>query len=241
MWSIVRAMSRFGSGLLVLVVGLGVFGCSKKNEGKCTDAKSGVTKSVEAKDYSLARQWRERAYKYCKDPSSVDSQITGAEQSDQQAKAAKEKIKKEAVEMVRVLSGLASQGKADASKVAASAQCPDEKKKEEGWCTASRTVRNQPQSIQIKFWNEEKDAASFSVKPAGPVKCADLGPGAVSRKWNSTIDGTVAQFEHCSLNGGELSGMQALVGSSDKLSLVQIFTPKYLARDGGLKKRVSGG
>ncbi|MCP4226100.1 MAG: hypothetical protein GY773_22415, partial [Actinomycetia bacterium] len=72
-----------------------------------------------------------------------------------------------------------------------------------------------------------------------PIQCADLGAGGTTRKWASTIDGTVAKFEHCTL-GGALSDMQPMVGYSDNLSLVRIFTTKYLERDKALKKRVTG-
>ena len=96
-----------------------------------------------------------------------------------------------------------------------------------------------PIPIKIRYWNAEPKAVVISTKPAGPASCDTLGPNTVVRTFGSTIDGKVAEFKHCNLSG-ELSGMQALVGSSDTLSFVQVFTTEYLAKDPSLAKRLRG-
>lgn len=218
-----------------------VSGCSQKNQEKCNEALQVTRQSITAKDFNLARQWRERAYTYCETAtaSTLDSEITAGEKAVLDAEA-KEKAKKAAADAITALvKQLAEQGKDDGSKIAKSATCPDKKEKKEGWCEATRSAAGDPTPIKVKYWNEEPKSFIISTKPAGPASCDALGPNTVVRTFGSTVDGKVAEFKHCNLSGS-LSGLQALVGSSDDLSLVQVFTTEYLAKDPKLAKRLKG-
>jgi len=231
--------------LTMLVLGCVSFapGCKLKDKAKCDEAIDVTKKSIAAKDFALARQWRERAYSQCgsDDPqaTALDNEIVSAEKLVLEEKAKKDAIRAQADALTSLVKTLASQGKADASKIARGATCPDKKEKNEGWCDGTRNVSGQPIPIKIRYWNEEPKALLISTKPAGPASCDALGPNTVVRTFGSTIDGKVAEFKHCNLSG-DLSGMQALVGSSETLSFVQVFSAEYLAKDPNLAKRLRG-
>ena len=137
-------------------------------------------------DFTIARQWRDYGYKYCDDDGSmatIDSEIKSKEEAVQKAKAEKEAKKKNAVQLAKLVAGLAGQGKADARTVAKSAKCPEEED-DAGWCVATRTVSGS-HTIEIKYWRDEKGheardkerkASSYMTKPQGPVTCEDIGP-----------------------------------------------------------------
>ena len=204
-----------------------------------------VRDALNKEQFDSARQWRERAYKYCEQDGSMatlDGEIKSKEEAVLKAKAEKEAKKKNAVALAKLVANLASQGKADASVVAKSAKCPedDKGKEKEGWCAATRSISGGQHVVEIRYWSEEKNAGTFIGKPLGPVECADIAPATVNRKFGSTIDGTPAKFSHCTFTGGTVAGMQGLVGWSDNLSFVQLFTPEYLAKDSALKNRVQG-
>lgn len=230
-----RALTWPALGLTFAVLG----GCPQYDDGKCNEAMSVARQSIAAKDFNLARQWRERAYTYCKDASqrsTIDGEITAAEKAalDEQAKI--DARKKTADALTNLVKGLAVEGKEDGARIARSATCPDPKEKKEGWCEATRSVTGGT-PIKVRYWNKEPKALLISAKTAGPASCDALGASTVTRTFGSTIDGTVAEFKHCNLS--EL-GMQALVGSSAELSLVQVFSAEYLAKDASLAKRVRG-
>ncbi|MGE0323191.1 MAG: hypothetical protein AB7K71_41605 [Polyangiaceae bacterium] len=216
-------------------------GCSQKNQEKCNEALQVTRQSITSKDFNLARQWRERAYTYCEaaSASALDGEITAAEKAELDAEAKKKARQATADAITALVKQLAEQGKDDGSKIAKSATCPDKKEKKEGWCDATRTAAGDPTPIKVKYWNEEPKAFIISTKPAGPASCDALGPNTVVRTFGSTVDGKPAEFKHCNLSGG-LGGLQALVGSSEELSLVQVFTSEYLARDPKLAKRLKG-
>ncbi|MCA9631282.1 MAG: hypothetical protein KC766_26655 [Myxococcales bacterium] len=216
-------------------------GCSQKNQEKCNEAMQVTRQSISSKDFNLARQWRERAYTYCEASSAsvLDGEITAAEKAELDAEAKKKARKATADAITALVKQLAEQGKDDGSKIAKSATCPDKKEKKEGWCEATRSAAGDPTPIKVKYWNEEPKAFIISTKPLGPASCDALGPNTVVRTFGSTVDGKVAEFKHCNLSGS-LGGLQALVGSSEELSLVQVFTSEYLAKDPKLAKRLKG-
>ncbi len=237
-----RAKSALGRALVWPALGVSLTvlsGCPQYDEGKCNEAVSVTRQSITSKDFNLARQWRERAYTYCKDVSlrsTLDGEITAAEKAQLDEQAKLDARKKTADALTSLVKGLALEGKEDGARIARSATCPDPKEKKEGWCEATRSVTG-GEPIKVRYWNKETKALLISGKTAGPASCDALGASTVVRTFGSTIDGTVAEFKHCTLS--EL-GMQALVGSSAELSLVQVFSSEYLAKDASLAKRVRG-
>lgn len=237
--------SKLPSLALIAMSAAGLLGfqCSGKDSTKCNEAIEVTRKSITAKDFNLARQWRERAYTYCSDGaqlSSLDGEISSAEKAELDAKAQAEAVKKQADAVTSLVRDLAFQGKDDGAQIARSATCPDPKEKKEGWCDARRTIAGNPNTINVRYWNKEPKAMLISAKPQGPASCDGLSASTVVRTFGSTIDGVPAEFKHCTLSGN-LSGLQALVGSSEKLSHVQVFTTEYLAKDPKLAQRLKGG
>jgi hypothetical protein len=247
-----RFTSRFVRRSPVLALGLGacaaLFGCQKKDPEKCTEAQQVVRKSLDARDFALARQWREYAYKQCDDTTSLaglDKEIVDREASVQAEAAAAAKRKQETDQLVKLFLEFVAQNRAAPERASAAPVCdpppgaptPLPGKEKDRFCTALRQAGTS-HTLQARYWEAEPAAFRFTTTPEEPLDCSAVG-GTVSKTWEVPAQGgKSAKRWRCDL-GGALAGLTAVVSGASKAEL-HVVSPTYVARDPGWKAILEG-
>lgn len=221
--------------LVVLGCAASASGCKKKDAEKCDNALKVSRQAADTGDFALARQWREYAYKHCEDPASLqalDKDIVDKEKQLLEKKAAEEAKQREIDQLLTLFTQWAGQNKTSPQNAAGGVNCLGPEDSKERWCSGQRSVSGK-YTFNVRYWEEEPEAAQFSTRAPGEVSCEKLGPASVLK----TLSGGARSY--CSLTGGALAGMQALLSRTPEGMVVAIFSPKYLERDAGLKAIVS--
>jgi hypothetical protein len=214
-----------------------VGGCSGKNAEKCEQAVSTARQAIAVEDFALARQWREYAWKQCKDSAELtglDQQIVAKEGEVTQRRQAEEKRKAETEQLVKVFTQFVGDHRNRPETAAANIQCDAEPappaKKDERFCSGTRAVGSS-YSISVRYFDADRTAARFVTRAPNPVSCSDLGPHNVVRTWEvPATNGRSAKRTHCEMTSGPMSGMHAMVSEAANAD-VHAFSPKYLERD----------
>lgn len=225
-------------------------GCQKKDPEKCTEATQVIRKSLDARDFNLARQWREYAYKQCDDATalaSLDKEIVDREASIQAEAQAAEKRKAATQQFVNLFLGFTAENRAAPDRASATPVCdpppagapapkPGEESKER-LCTGTRQLGN-GQAFQVRYWQSDPAAFRFTSTPDEPLDCSSVG-GTVSKKWEVPAQGGKSAIRwRCELSGA-LSGLTAVVSGAAKAEL-HIVSPTYVSRDPGWKAILEG-
>ena len=240
---------RTASALALIPFVLCIQGCQTKDPEKCSQAQQTTKQALAIGDFSLARQWREHAYKQCDDPgvlSALDKEIVDTEAALAAKKEAEERKKKETADLLRLFLDFVAQTRANPETASAAPVCdppaaaaPGTKAAEskDRFCTATRQVGSRYQ-FQVKYWDADKSAFRYSTTPGAALDCQILG-ATVAKTWDVPAEGgKSAKRWRCDL-GGALSGLSAVVSGAVNAE-IHVFTPQYLERDPGWRPILEG-
>lgn len=227
----------------------GAPGCSTKDAAKCQQAQSTVRQALKLADFTSAKQWREYAWKQCEDASqlqALDQEIVARQSEVEQQRAQAEKKKNDTQELVKLFVGYVGEHRGAVERASAGVSCEEPAGAPkpapaslERWCSASRAVGSE-YSIQLRYWDADRQAFRFITRPGGVVTCADLGPHAVRRSWQvAATGGRSTTRTHCEFTGGPLAGLQGVVSEAERAE-VQVFSAKYLEKDPALRGMLGG-
>ncbi|HEY3495074.1 MAG TPA: hypothetical protein VGK73_10330 [Polyangiaceae bacterium] len=227
-----------------------LLGCQRKDPEKCTEAQQVVRKSIDARDFAAARQWREYAYKQCDDPAllaGLDKEIVDREAAIQAEAQAAEKKKAATQQLVNLFLAFTAENRAAPDRASATPACdppppgapapkPGEESKER-FCTAIRQTGT-GQTLQARYWQSDPAAFRFTTTPDEPLDCSSVG-GTVGKKWEVPAQGGKSAIRwRCDLSGA-LQGLTAVVSGAAKAEL-HIISPTYVSRDPGWKAILEG-
>lgn len=226
--------------LLPLVLGLSV-ACSAKDQAKCDEAVAATRTALKSGQADLMGQWRDRAWKYCKDPAAaqgLDKEIVDTQQAELAKKLAEEAEKKKLAQLGQTFAGWVGQNRAAPDKASAAPQCPEAEKgqkEKERFCTAARKAG--PYDFNVRYWEAEPPAARFTFKPGAVMECSHFGPTSQVRSFNipAASGGQTAKRTVCQFTGGTLGGMQLVLTNAVNAD-VHVFSNEYLAKDPGMKQ-----
>ena len=214
-------------------------GCSLKNEAKCDEALATARQALKAGQVDLMGQWRDRAWKYCKDPAAtqgLDKEIVDTQAAEAAKKLAEAAEKQKLSQLGQAFAGWVGQNRATPDKASAAPQCPEVEKgqkEEERFCTATRKAGTY--DFTVRYWQGEPPAARFTLKPGAVMECSHFGPTSEVRSFNiPATNGATAKRSVCQFTGGTLNGMQLVLTNAVNAD-VHIFSPEYLAKDPGMK------
>jgi hypothetical protein len=244
-----RSLPRFvrcSPGLLLgLAAGAVLFGCQTKDPAKCTEAQQVLRKALDARDFALARQWREYAYKQCDDATllgGLDKEIVDREAAVQAEAAEATRKKAETQQLVNVFLAFVAENRAAPERASATPACepppagaPADSK--ERFCNSTRQVGT-TRAFQVRYYDAEPAAFRFTATPDEALDCSAVG-GAVSKTWEVPAQGgKSAKRWRCDLTGA-LQGLTAVVSGAAKAEMY-IVSPTYVARDPGWKTILEG-
>lgn len=240
--------------LALIAVSVPLFGspaCKAKDPAKCQQGLSVTRQALTAEDFALARQWRDYAYKQCDDAASLsalDQEIVAKQTAVDQRKQDVEKKKSETTQLVQVFTKYVADNRAAVDRASSATHCdapadPAAAKapaqQSQRWCSASRAA-GESYTINLKYWDADKEAFHFSVRPPNAVSCADLGATNVLKTWDvRTTAGGSTKRSRCEFASGPLSGLQAVVSDASNAD-VHVFSPKYLDHDPAMKAMAGG-
>jgi hypothetical protein len=215
---------------------LPLLGCSEKNQEKCDEALRVARQSLAIENTPLARQWRERAYRYCDAASglqSLDAEIVKRDQEIQQRKAADATRQAEATQVMTLFVDWAAKSRATPDKAVANISCRGPEDSKERWCEGQRKIGDK-YAVSVLYWEQEPEAAQFKTRVPHGFDCAALGEHRLIKSFN--VEATKRSL--CEITGGPLAGMKAVVSAVPAESEARVFTDKYLQRDAGLKAQL---
>lgn len=238
---------------LLLGCGLLSLGCQTRNAEKCEQGFTVTRQAVGAKDFALAKQWREFAYKMC-DPAGedkeglvkLDQEITAAEAAVKAAADAEAQRKAKNDALLKLFVAWAGDNRAAPDKASASPLCdtPTDaaekaavEKSKERLCTATRTAGDN--ALTARYWEADPKLVRFSTKFAAPVSCADFGATESKSFDVPATNGASVKRTRCELTSGALSGMSVVVSAAINAD-AYIFSPGILDKD-RLMKQIAGG
>jgi hypothetical protein len=220
----------------LLSVALSVSACSEKDKDKCDEALRVSRQSIDIGNGALARQWRDRAYKYCADGTALntlDADIVKKEQEETQKRAAEEARKAEATQLVSLFTDWVGKNRAAPDRAAANVTCRGDEEKKERWCEGQRKV-GEKYTFSVLYWEADPEAAQFKTRVPNALECAALGEHRLLKSFN--VEATKRSY--CEISSGPLSGMKSVVSSVPTEAEAKVFTAKYLDRDANLKAQV---
>jgi len=246
---IARAIPSFAVALTLLALG-----CQKRDAEKCTQGLDVTRQAVKNGDFTLAKQWREYAYKQCDATgedqaalSALDKDISGAEAAVK-AKTDAEVLRKQQNDaLLKLFIGWASDNRAAPDKASSSRVCDPppadaalarqiETSKEQ-LCSATRKAGDH--TLTARYWDADKALFRFSTKFPAPVTCQDFG-GTAGKTWDvPTTSGTSVKRSRCDITAGALSGLSVVVSQASNAD-AYIFPAAYLEKD-PLTKQIAGG
>lgn len=223
-------------------------GCSSKDAQKCSSALATTRQALTGKDFALANQWREYAYKQCEDQSQlsqIDKEIVEAQAAVEKEKAAKAKTLATHQQLLSVFKDWVASSRTAPERSVANATCEGAsdaalEKSKERFCSGTRAVTGvEATAFAVRYWQKTAaDAVLFSVRLPLPVTCNDLGGNRVLKEiqLGSTTGGTVKRT-YCELTDGSLAGLQAVATEANNSEL-RILAPKYLEQDPALRMQL---
>jgi hypothetical protein len=233
-----------------LLVGVpSLTGCSQKNAEKCADGQKVARQAIEGRDFALAKQWREYAYKHCDDAtalSALDQEIVNREAAATAEAERAAKAKADTAALVKLYLEFVAANRAAPERASATPACdtppegapaPKPGTEKDRFCTATRNAG--AYALTARYWEATPAAAvRFTTTPDEPVDCAALG-GTPEKTWAvPAVGGKTAQRSRCTL-GGALAGLTAVVSGAAKAD-VHIFAPGYLEKDPASRPLLEG-
>lgn len=246
---IARLGTSFGFGLLLLALG-----CQTRDETKCNEGFDVTRKAIASKDFALAKQWREYAYKNCDAAgqdkpglTTLDQEIASAEASVKAAADAEAQRKAKNDALLKLFIAFASDNRAAPDKASNAPVCdpppadPIEARKietsKEQLCTGTRTAGEH--TLTARYWDADKTLMRFATKFPAPVSCQDFG-AAPSKTFDvPSTSGAPIKRSRCEISSGALQGMSVIVSEAANAE-AYIFAPGYLEKD-RLMKQIAGG
>jgi hypothetical protein len=238
---------------LLLGGGLLLLGCQTRNAEKCEQGFTVTRQAVGAKDFVLAKQWREFAYKMC-DPAGedkenlvkLDQELTAAETAVKTAADAEAQRKARNDALLKLFVTWAGDNRGAPDKASASPVCdiPTDaaekaavEKSKERLCTATRTAGDN--ALVARYWEADPKLVRFSTKFTAPVSCADFGATESKSFDVPATNGASVKRSRCEITSGALSGMSVVVSAANNAD-AYIFSPGVLEKD-PLMKQIAGG
>jgi hypothetical protein len=223
-------------------------GCQTRNAEKCDQGLSVTRQAIASKDFALARQWREFAYKMC-DPAGqdkdgllkLDQDLSTAESTTKAVADAEAQRKAKNDALLKLFVAFVGDNRAapDKASVAHTCDTPTDaaeaaklEKSKERLCSSSRTAgENQ---LSVRYWEADPKIARFSTKFAAPVSCEDFGGTAAKTFDVPASNGGSVKRSVCSITTGALSGMSVVVSAASQAD-AYVFVPEYLDKDRQMK------
>lgn len=243
---------RPGTSLAVGCVLLAL-GCQTKNAEKCSQGFSVTRQAIASKDFALARQWREFAYKMCdaggEDKEGLvklDQELTAAEAAVKAAADAEAQRTAKNGALLKLFVAWVGDNRAAPDKASAAPVCdtPTDaaekaavERSKERLCTATRTAGDS--TLTARYWEAEPKLARFSTKFPSPVSCADFGATESKSFEVPATNGAGVKRSVCQFSSGALSGMSLVVSAANNAD-AYIFDPGVLEKD-RLMKQIAGG
>lgn len=246
---IARPGTSLGFGLLLLALG-----CQTRDETKCNEGFDVTRKAIASKDFALAKQWREYAYKNCDAAgqdkaglTTLDQEIASAEASVKAAADAEAQRKAKNDALLKLFIAFASDNRAAPDKASNAPVCdpppadPIEARKietsKEQLCTGTRTAGEH--TLTARYWDADKTLMRFATRFPAPVSCQDFG-AAPSKTFDvPSTSGAAIKRSRCEISSGPLQGMSVIVSEAANAE-AYIFAPGYLEKD-RLMKQIAGG
>lgn len=220
----------------------GTTACSVKDQAKCDEALGATRQALKSGQDDLMRQWRDRAWKYCEDATTVqtlDKEIVDTQQAELQKQQAEAAEKQKLEQLGQTFAGWVAQNRAAPQRASAAPECPEVergKKEEERFCVATRKAG--PYDFKVRYWQAEPAAARFTLRPGAVMQCSHFGPATEVRSFNlPATGGQTATRSVCQFNSGILSGMQLVLTNAVNAD-VHIFSSEYLEKDPGMKQYI---
>lgn len=238
---------------LLLGCGLLLLGCQTRNAEKCEQGFTVTRQAAAAKDFALARQWREFAYKMC-DPAGedkenlvkLDQEITAAEAAVKAAADAEAQRKGQNDALLKLFVTWVGDNRAAPDKASAAPVCdtPTDaaekatvERTKERLCTGTRTAGES--SLSARYWEAEPKLARFSTKFPSPVSCTDFGAVESKTFEVPSTSGVGVKRSVCQITSGALSGLSVVVSAANNAD-AYIFDPGVLEKDRQMKQ-IAGG
>jgi hypothetical protein len=240
--------------LLTLCLALPVLGCQTRDEAKCNQGFDVARQAIKSKDFALARQWREFAYKNCdaagQDKAglgALDQELSTAEAGVKAAADAEAQRKGKNDALLKLFVSWAGDNRAAPDKASNAPVCdpppadPIEAKKieksKEQLCTGTRVAGDH--SLAVRYWDADKTLLRFATKFPAPVSCQDFGATVTKTFDVPASNGGSVKRSRCDIAAGALSGMSVVVSEANNAE-AYIFSPGYLEKD-RLMKQIAGG
>jgi len=234
--------------VLLGLVGLGSFGCQKKDPEACTQAQQVTRQALAIDDFTSARSWREYAYKQCDDTAvltALDKEVVDREAAVLAKKTADEKSAAETRQLVQLFIDFVAQNRAAPERASANPVCeppadpaaakPGEESKER-FCVATRQAGTH--SLEARYYDADHTAVRFTTTPPDAIDCK-LISGTVSKSWDvPAVGGKTVKRSRCDLTG-PLAGLTAVVSGAPKAPLY-VISSTYVDRDPGWRTILVG-
>ncbi len=244
---------RPGTSLAVGLVLLAL-GCNSRDEAKCNQGFDVTRQAIQQKDFALAKQWREYAYKQCdatgqdqEGLTKLDGELSTAEATAKAEAEAEAQRKANNEALLKLFVSWAGENRAAPDKASSAPVCdpppadPVEAAKvartKEQLCTGTRTAGDH--TLTVRYWDADKTLMRFATKFPAPVSCQDFG-ASVSKTFDvPATNGASVKRSRCDISAGALSGMSVVVSEAANAE-AYIFSPGYLEKD-RLMKQIAGG
>lgn len=244
-----RPGTSFAVGLVFVALG-----CNSRDEVKCNQGFDVTRQAIKNKDFALAKQWREYAYKQCdaagqdkEGLTALDKELSTAEATVKAEADAEAQRKAKNDALLKLFVSWAGDNRAAPDKASAAPVCdapPADAieaakiaKSKEQLCTGTRTAGES--SLTVRYWDADKTLLRFATKFPAPVSCQDFG-ATVSKTFDvPSTSGAAIKRSRCDITSGALSGMSVVVSEAVNAD-AYIFSPGYLEKD-RLMKQIAGG
>jgi hypothetical protein len=245
-------IARPGKSLALLVTLLGL-GCNARDSEKCNQGFDVTRQAIKNNDFTLARQWREYAYKQCdaagqdKDGlATLDKELATAEATVKAAADAEVQRKAKNDALLKLFIAFAGSNRAAPDKASSAPVCDPPAdaaaaaqvaRTKEQLCTGTRSAGDS--TLTVRYWDADHKLMRFATKFPAPVSCQDFG-GTVTKQFDvPASNGGSVKRSRCDITSGALQGMGVVVSEAANAD-AYIFEPGYLEKD-RLMKQIAGG
>lgn len=246
-------IARPGTSLALLLTLLSL-GCNSRDAEKCNQGFDVTRQAIKNNDFTLARQWREYAYKQCdgagqdKDGlATLDKELSTAEATVKAAAAAEAQRKANNEALLKLFVSWAGQNRAAPDKASSAPVCDPPPadavlaaqiaRSKEQLCTGTRNAGDS--ALTVRYWDADHKLLRFATKFPAPVSCQDFGATVTKEFEVPASNGGTIKRSRCEITSGALQGMGVVVSQANNAE-AYIFEPAYLEKD-RLMKQIAGG
>lgn len=238
--------------LLSLVASLPL-ACTARDGEKCNQGFDVTRQAIKNNDFTLARQWREYAYKQCdaagqdKDGlATLDKELATAEATVKAAADAEVQRKAKNDALLKLFIAFAGSNRAAPDKASSAPVCDPPAdaaaaaqvaRSKEQLCTGTRSAGDS--SLTVRYWDADHKLMRFATKFPAPVSCQDFGATVTKQFDVPASNGGSVKRSRCDITSGALQGMGVVVSDAANAD-AYIFEPAYLDKD-RLMKQIAGG